>query len=150
MSFISFTLEKSRRLPILAASLTAIVLSISSCVSDSKTPTIGCYSCRVEYVLNEPIVFPDFTISFLGSSEQKVEVQGRRIPFGPCYNFLVSADTQSQKICWSTGTGVIGPIQFLVKNSCYSLERLDADKLGKLRDNEFVISNSPRDWCRGN
>jgi hypothetical protein len=47
-------------------------------------------------------------------------------------------------ISWSSGTGDIGPTIFHVGNEQFWLELKRSDKLGKLKDDELVVSHSPK------
>jgi hypothetical protein len=42
-------------------------------------------------------------------------------------------------VSWTTGTGLIGPMDFEIGSKHYQLELRHSDKLGKLQDNELVI-----------
>jgi hypothetical protein len=48
-------------------------------------------------------------------------------------------------VSWTTGTGLIGPMDFEIGGKHYRLELRHSHTLGKLQDNELVIwpANSP-------
>jgi len=42
-------------------------------------------------------------------------------------------------VSWTSGTGLIGPMDFEIGGKHYQLELRHSDKLGKLNDDELVI-----------
>ncbi len=73
---------------------------------------------------------------------------GRPIPFGAYYDFEVVTTGSATTVSWSSGTGAIGPRSFRAAGKCFSLELRYADNIGKLDDDQLVLSVSPDDWCR--
>jgi hypothetical protein len=59
------------------------------------------------------------------------------------YDFRVTSAHGTQTISWSSGTGDIGPVLFQVDGQRYALELQISDKLGKLKENELVVSRAP-------
>jgi hypothetical protein len=55
------------------------------------------------------------------------------------YDFKASKGKAEKVISWTTGTGVIDPIDFEIDGKRYRLELRHSDKLGKLKENELVI-----------
>lgn len=96
----------------------------------------------ISFKENKEIQFPDFSIQFLGTTNQKVD-------FNPnlnftYYNFIIKgSDGRKRNLGWSSGTGDIGPEIFVVNNKVYQLELKYSEKDKKwLKDNEMVISES--------
>jgi hypothetical protein len=61
------------------------------------------------------------------------------------YDFKVSKGKAEKLVSWTTGTGLIGPMDFEIGRMHYQLELCHSNKLGKLQDNQLVIwpANSP-------
>jgi hypothetical protein len=100
------------------------------------------YGPRVKYRTGEKIEFPDFTIEYVGERRKSLRVYPRGFLY---YDFKVSKASTEKMVSWTTGTGVIDPLDFDIHGKNYQLELRHSDKLGKLKDNELVIwqSNPP-------
>jgi hypothetical protein len=110
--------------------------------SDSyATSEKASYGTRVKYRVGQKIQFPDFTIEFVGERRQSSPTYPRGFL---CYDFKVSSGKTEKTVSWSAGTGDIGPVEFEVGDKHYQLELRRSDKLGKLKDNEFVIWQANR------
>lgn len=84
--------------------------------------------------------FGNFTLTFTG--ERRVVTE--KFPPGMIfYDFRVTSPAGNQTISWSSGTGDIGPAVFKVGGEQFWLELKRSDKLGKLKDNELVVSRAP-------
>lgn len=97
------------------------------------------YGTRVKYETGKKIEFPDFTIEYAGERRATSLVYPRGFLY---YDFKVLDGTTEKMVSWTSGTGLIGPMQFEIGGKHYQLELRHSDKLGKLADNELVI-------CRG-
>lgn len=94
------------------------------------------YGEKVFYFQDQPIAFPDFTLTYQGERH----VTSDRYPRGFDYlDFRVDDGNESQIVSWSSGTGDIGPSFFTVAGQQYKLELTDSDELGPLADGELVI-----------
>ena len=77
------------------------------------------YKEDIQAVPNQIFKFLDFTIEFVGKTEQKNGML-------PVYNFIVTDfDGRSQKINYSGGTGLIEPTEFTVDEQTFSLEPVE-------------------------
>ena len=94
------------------------------------------YGARVKYRTGEKIEFPDFTIEYVGERRKSLPVYPRGFLY---YDFKVSKANTEKMVSWTTGTGVIDPLDFDIDGKHYQLELRHSDKLGKLKDNELVI-----------
>jgi hypothetical protein len=58
-----------------------------------------------------------------------------------CITISRSAEKRltEKAVSWTTGTGVIDPLDFDIGGKHYQLELRRSDKLGKLQENELVI-----------
>jgi hypothetical protein len=99
------------------------------------------YGTRVKYQLEQKIEFPDFTVEYVGERRKAVSVYPRGFLY---YYFKVSKGNTEKMVSWTTGTGVIDPIDFEFDGKHYQLELRHSDKLGKLKENELVIWKSNR------
>jgi len=100
--------------------------------SEQKTT----YGARVKYVPGQKIEFPDFTIEYLGERRKTVPVYPRPFIY---YDFKVRKEKTEKMVSWTSGTGLIGPMDFEIRGKHYQLELRHSNKLGKLQDNELVI-----------
>jgi hypothetical protein len=119
---------------ILFSGLLAIV-GPSSCgyaASEQKAS----YGMRVKYRAGKKIEFPDFMIEYVGERRKSVPVYPRPFIY---YDFKVSKGKAEKMVSWTTGTGLIGPMEFEIGGKQYQLELRRSDKLGKLNENELVI-----------
>ena len=128
--------------------LLLLLLLVPACSFSETTPKTANYEEIVTYSKGQQISFPDFSLTFQNERTQELYHQGLRIPMGNCHDFLIVAGQVKKTICWSSGTGAIGPAHFLVAETCFGLERIFADRLGKLSANQLVISKAPREYCR--
>jgi hypothetical protein len=95
---------------------------------------------KVTYKKETPVQFGNFTLTFVGERHVVPEKYPRGMTF---YDFRVTSAAGNQTISWSSGTGDIGPTIFKVGNEQFWLELKRSDKLGKLKDNELVVSRAP-------
>jgi len=95
---------------------------------------------KVTFQTNTPIQFAAFAITYIGERH----VSSDKYPRGFDYHdFRVTNGKTVQAISWSAGTGDIGPVLFEVQGERYALELKRAAKLGRLKDNELVVSRAP-------
>jgi hypothetical protein len=94
------------------------------------------YGTRVKYSTGEKIEFPDFTIAYVGERRKSLPVYPRGFIY---YDFKISNGNTEKMISWTSGTGLIGPMQFEMGEKHYQLELRHSHQLGKLADNEVVI-----------
>jgi hypothetical protein len=57
------------------------------------------------------------------------------------HDFKVRGKGDEQTVSWSAGTGDIGPTRFVVNGTQFQIELSRSDKLGRLRDDEMVVSS---------
>ena len=115
-------------------SLMALVSLLAACVfADDK---VAAYGVPVRYAKGADILFPDFTVRYLG--ERHVSSPAFKPGF-TCYDFEVRGK-ETVKASWSSGTGVIDSATFQVDGRPYELElRGSVARKGWLRDDEMVV-----------
>ena len=122
---------------ILSTILCAVGLAASH--ADSAEPAPVPYGTKVTFREGQPIKFPAFELVYTG----KRKVVPPQYPRGWwAYDFQVRHGKTEQKVSWSAGTGDIGPTRFTVAGAAYDLELSRSDKLGKLKDDELVVSDA--------
>jgi hypothetical protein len=94
------------------------------------------YGTRVKYATGKKIEFPDFTIEYVGERRKSLPVYPRGFLY---YDFKVSKGKDEKTVSWTSGTGLIGPMDFEIGGKHYRLELRHSDKLGHLKDNELAI-----------
>jgi hypothetical protein len=94
------------------------------------------YGARVKYRAGEKIEFPDFAVEYIGIRRQDTPGYPRGFLY---YDFKVRNSNIEKVVSWSSGTGDIGPVEFEIGGKRYQLGLRHSEKLGKLKDNEFVI-----------
>jgi len=98
------------------------------------------YGAKTTFKKAAPVSFPDFVLTYVG--ERKVASE--KFPRGFVYHdFQIAAAQGTQTVSWSSGTGDIGPALFKVAGKNFTLELSRSDKLGRLREDEVVISRAP-------
>lgn len=107
------------------------------CSACGRDPASARYGGKVSYREGKPIAFPDFTLTYQG----KRRVVPPQYPRGWwVYDFVIRAGAGEQKIIWSAGTGLIDATDFSVGGKDFALELVHAQRVGKLRENELVVS----------
>lgn len=115
-----------------AAALLALL-----CPACGKPPDTAPYGEKVRYREGQAIAFADFTLTFKGQRR----VVPPQYPRGwLAYDFIIRAGSGEQTITWSAGTGLIDATDFTVNGRNFALERVMAKHIGKLRDDELVVS----------
>ena len=95
------------------------------------------YGTRVKYQAGQEIEFPDFTVEYVGERRKSLPVYPRGFLY---YDFKVRTANIEKVVSWSSGTGDIGPVEFEIGSKRFLLELRRSDKLGKLSNDELVIS----------
>jgi hypothetical protein len=121
--------------------LVGFVLAVAGPIScgHAASEQKASYGTRVKYRPGEKIEFPDFTIEYIGERRKATPAYPRGFRY---YDFKVSKGNVEKMVSWTTGTGDIGPVEFEIVGKDYQLELRHSDKLGKLKDNELVISQA--------
>lgn len=101
----------------------------------AQSRTAG-YGEKVFYFQDQPIAFPDFTLTYQGVRHVAADNDPRGFDY---HDFQVIAGDESQIVAWSGGTGDIGPSFFTVDRRQYKLELAYSDELGQLVEEELVI-----------
>ncbi len=96
------------------------------------------YSQKIAYAENRDLKFPDFTLRYLGQRK----VIPPQYPRGfVLYDFRVTdSGGKTQKIIWSSGTGLIDWTDFSAGEKKFGLELQASVTLGKLAPDELVVS----------
>ncbi len=117
--------------------LTLIFAAIGVASSTGAEPVAAAYGTKVPFQEGRPLKFPNFELVYAG----KRKVVPPQYPRGWwAHDFQVRNGRTEQKVSWSAGTGDIGPTRFTIAGSAYDLELSRSDKLGKLKDDELVVS----------
>jgi len=111
------------------------------CSACGNEPAAARYGEKVSYREGKSIAFSDFTLTY----------QGRRRVVPPqyprgwwAYDFIVKSSAGEKTITWSAGTGLIDGTDFAVGGKNFMLERVHAQGVGKLREDELVVSVAKR------
>lgn len=111
----------------------SLVTRLTTWLDSSRTAG---YGEKVFYFPDQPIAFPDFTLTYQGERH----VTSDKYPRGFAYlDFQVVQGDESQIVAWSSGAGDIGPSYFTVAGQQYKLELAYSDELGRLAAGELVI-----------
>lgn len=92
------------------------------------------------YRKDTPVQFGTFSLTFIGERRVALEKYPRGFLY---YDFRVTSPHGTQTISWSSGIGEIAPLLFKVGKEGFELELQRSDKLGKLGENEMVVSRAP-------
>jgi len=95
------------------------------------------YGTRVKYQAGQKIEFPDFTVEYVGERRTSLPAYPRGFLY---YDFKVRTANVEKVVSWSSGTGDIAPVDFEIGSKRFFLELRRSDKLGKLSNDELVIS----------
>jgi hypothetical protein len=111
-----------------------VLLATTACAGE-KAP--ASYGTIVHFSKGHPVVFPDFTMTYLG--ERKV-ADPKFKPGFTFYDFEVKSAKVTTKASWTSGTGGIDSASFNVDGRPYELElRGSVVKKGWLKDDEMVV-----------
>lgn len=108
-------------------------LSCGQAASEQKAS----YGTRVKYQAGQEIEFPDFRVEYVGERRTSLPAYPRGFLY---YDFKVRTANIEKVVSWSSGTGDIGPMEFEIGSKRFLLELRRSDKLGKLSNDELVIS----------
>ena len=117
----------------LTVTLFVLLSAFTSCGGERT----AAYSTKVKYRQDQAITFPDFSLEYVGERRVTLPVYPRGFLY---YDFKVRAGKEEKQVSWSSGTGLIGPIEFSIGGANYTLELKRADKLGQLKEDELVIT----------
>lgn len=109
--------------------------TVQSCQAQTSGPAV--YATKVSFKKGVTLPFKDFDLTYIGERHEASKV------FKPGFNFhdfTATRGTETVKVSWSSGTGDIGPALFTIGGKKFQLELRRSDKLGKLRDDELVVS----------
>ena len=98
------------------------------------------YGHKFSYDRVKHFQFPDFKLQFIGTKPGPFYPGSTAHRLGDCYEFRISRGKSEQKICWSEGTGDIGPVVFEVQGKCFWLERVESTQFGRMGDTEAVVT----------
>jgi len=76
------------------------------------------YGTRVKYQAGQKIEFPDFTIEYIGGRRKTVPVYPRPFIY---YDFKVRKGKAEKMVSWTSGSGLIGPMDFEIRGKHYQL-----------------------------
>lgn len=112
--------------------------------SGCKSQGAAEYEKPVSYSKNKPVKFPDFEIEYTGeTSKTSTFPNGNSFTFR-YQNFKLTKGTQTKEIQWTSGTGIIEPVDFEFEGSKFTIELSYAEKLKKkLGSDEMVITKLP-------
>lgn len=114
----------------------AFVLIASMGTLHPGEPAPLAYNTRVAFREKKAILFPDFTLTYLGKRQAAPPAGLRGWSF---HDFTVSAGGHEQRVSWTSGTGDIGPTEFKVGAKTFLLEMGISDTLGKMKADEVVV-----------
>ena len=124
---------------VIALALLVVHLSaLAACSAAADSSNAAPYGSKVRFSSARTLRFPDFEMTYTG----KRHVVPPQYPRGWwTYDFQVRGKADEQTISWSAGTGDIGPTRFVVNGTQFQIELSRSDKLGRLRDDEMVVSS---------
>ncbi len=124
--------------PLRGIFLILLVMGINTLPSSqAQTSGPAAYTTTVSFKKGVPLSFKDFDLTYTGERHETSKV------FKPGFNFhdfTATRGTENVKVSWSSGTGDIGPALFTIGGKKFQLELRHSDKLGRLKDNELVVS----------
>lgn len=111
------------------------------CTACGKEPSAARYGEKISYREGKEIVFPDFALTYKGQRR----VVPPQYPRGWwAYDFVVKSSAGEKTITWSAGTGLIDWTDFSVGGKDFMLELVHSKRVGKLREDELVVSVAGR------
>ena len=117
----------------------AFFLALLLCPTLANAETAD-YGEKVEVLPGATAQFADFDLLYLGTRPGALFPGSETRRMGDCYAYLVTTHQKTKsEICWTSGTGDIGPAVFEAGKHCFWLERVES-KIGKLAPNEIVIT----------
>lgn len=118
-----------------------LVTAVPAAAAGNAAPAVApAYAAKVSFKRGVPLRFPDFELTFTGERHAATP----KFPRGfRTHDFRVVRGRGSQMVSWTAGTGDLGPVRFTVGTRVYALELRQSEKLGKLRDDELVVTKVP-------
>ena len=108
--------------------------------AEPPQPGVATYGEKVAYAPGQPIHFPDFTLTYVGTRHEASAIFPHGFEF---HDFQIQRASENYTVSWSSGTGEIGPTFFAVYGQPYRLELVYADQFSWLAANELVIQPAP-------
>lgn len=125
-------------LPLRAIWLIFLVFSLPAVQScQAQTSGTATYATKLTFKKGVPLVFKDFNLIYTGERHESSKVFKPGFDF---HDFTATRGSESMKVSWSSGTGDVGPSVFTFGGKKFQLELRRSDKLGKLKDDELVVS----------
>lgn len=113
-----------------------ILLGLFSGFCEKTKDSSAKFGEKVKFAQNLPVKFEGFSLTYIG--ERQIAVSN--FPGGFLYyDFQAKADGEEKTVSWTSGTGDIGPVPFIIDGKKYELELRISDKLGNLDENELVV-----------
>jgi len=113
-----------------------LLLMLAATACGGERPPAA-YGAIVKFSKGRAVVFPDFTMTYLG--ERRVTDKVFKPGF-TYYDFEAKGAKGATKVSWTSGTGVIDSASFQVDGKPYELElRGSVIKKGWLKDDEMVV-----------
>lgn len=117
--------------------LSVQLVILASCFAAENSAEKIAYGSKAKFGVGRTLPFPDFEVTYTG----KHHVTPPQYPRGWwVHDFKVRSKGNEQTVSWSAGTGDIGPVRFKVGGAEFQIELSLSDKLGRLREDEMVIS----------
>jgi hypothetical protein len=95
------------------------------------------YGAKMKFAKGKTLNFPDFDLTYTGRRHVATPKYPRGFDFD---DFTVSHGGVSKTVSWSSGTGDISWTDFEVGGKKFALELRDSRKLGRLKEDELVVS----------
>jgi len=113
-----------------------LTVSIAACGSHGSSHASG-YGVKVKFSKGSVLHFPDFDLAYVGERHEN----SPKFPRGFTYqDFSASHGSETVKVSWSAGTGLIDAADFKIGGADYDLELRGSRKLGWLKENELVVN----------
>lgn len=126
----------SRRMPRRSAIRLALAcLGLTACGAASASS--ASYGAKVQFRKGATVRFPDFDVTYVGMRKETSKVYPRGFTYE---DFTVSRGGNSQKVSWSSGTGLIAPRSFEHGGRKFVLNLVYASGVGRLAQDQMVIT----------
>lgn len=122
--------------------ISLISFIFSAAISCSHGNISGNYGEITSYKKDQPVLFPDFTLTYTGErKETSTFPNGKKFTF-TFYDFKIKSNDEEKTISWTSGTGVIEPLDFEFAGKKFTLElRYRENEKKKLDEDELVITS---------
>lgn len=105
---------------------------------NGSVPT-GEYNKITSFSENKPIKYPDFELTYIGERKQTSTFpNGNSFTF-TYYDFKVRNEKEEKTVSWTTGTGVIEPVNFEINGMKFMLELRYWEKEKKKLDEDVLV-----------